>query len=157
MGVLSKLFGKSEVVKMQDPDFGEMVFMEIAEHPERSYWEGEWHYPPTATQIGVFIPGDASGLRSEARAFILQKQHEWDKIVSAVLPVLSPKYTEWTERVLAPGILSDLDLAPISVKLPVVSPITWEISFETRENEEKWRFSNIGMKDWAVEYVAVDT
>jgi len=157
VSILSKLFGKFEDIKMQDPDFGEMTFMEVAEHPERSYWEGEWRYPPTGTRIGVFIPGDASGLMGEARAFIMQKQHEWDKIISAVFPKLFPEYTEWAKRALSADILSDLDLASISVELPIVLPITWEISFETKEEEEKWRYFNVGMKDWTVEYVSVDT
>ena len=31
--------------KINDPDFGQLTFMYISDHPERSYWEGEWLFP----------------------------------------------------------------------------------------------------------------
>jgi len=57
--------------KMHDPDFGHLTFMYISNHPERSYWEAEWMFPPTGTPVSIGIDGDESGPRSAARQWHL--------------------------------------------------------------------------------------
>src|SRR5258705_93349 len=57
--------------KINDPDFGPLLYMYISNHPERSYWECEWLFPKTETDISISLPGDESGPTKEARIFYL--------------------------------------------------------------------------------------
>jgi len=61
MGFLHNLKFWLSPPKMTDPDFGNLTFMHIGKHPERSYWECEWAFPPSGTVIEITLNGGESG------------------------------------------------------------------------------------------------
>src|SRR6476646_9181484 len=69
--------------KMSDPDFGTLRFIHIDKHPKRSYWEGEWSFPPTGTVVSIALDGDESGPNDEARQFYLGLPARFESILKA--------------------------------------------------------------------------
>ena len=71
MGILHNLKLRFSPPRINDPDFGSLLFMFISNAPERSYWECEWIFPKTGTVISIDLPGTEAGPMPEARQFHL--------------------------------------------------------------------------------------
>jgi len=84
--------------KIDDPDFGLLRYMYISNHPERSYWECEWLFPKTKTQISIALPGDESGPTKEARSFYLNLTARFEQIVELARPKLEEALVHWIEQ-----------------------------------------------------------
>ncbi len=46
---------------------GRLLYMHIKRDPAKSYWEGEWVFPPTVTTISIGLPGAKEGPSPESR------------------------------------------------------------------------------------------
>jgi hypothetical protein len=122
--------------KMQDPDFGPLTFMYISNHPERSYWEAEWTFPPTGTVVSIGLDGDESGPKPETRQWHMGLPSRFPRILQLAKPELAKAFKLWLDQDLPKDIFSVVKLSGFGVEDPQAHPLHWDISFETIG--EKW-------------------
>jgi len=122
--------------KMHDPDFGHLTFMYISNHPERSYWEAEWMFPPTGTPVSIGIDGDESGPRSEARQWYLKLPSRFSRILELARPELAKVFKKWLQQELPDDIFTVVKLSGFGVEDPQAQTVEWDIMFET--TGDKW-------------------
>lgn len=116
---------------LQDAHFGRLVFIDIPRDPSRSYWEGEWLFPPTQTKVAIILPGSIAGPSDAGRAFYLGLPARFDQLMPHVLPVLDRVLREWMNRPVNADVWQDVTLGGFSVEDPGVTPTTWDVTFET--------------------------
>jgi len=126
---------------MEDPDFGRLTFIDISKHPERSYWEAEWVFPPTGTPVGICLDGDESGPRPDYREWYLQLPSRYPRILEQARPVVAKELTFWLDQTMPDDVYQLVKIAGFSVKDPRAEPIEWDVAFETIG--EKWLYINI--------------
>ena len=119
-------------VRLVDPQFGDLLFMNVPKRPEESYWEGEWNFPPTESTIGISLPGDSQGPFAESREFYLSLPSKFEGVLKMVRPKLEKVYEDWLEKDLPQNIFDDLELTGFNLENPRSKPIQWEICFETK-------------------------
>lgn len=122
--------------KIQDPDFGQLTFMYISNHPERSYWEAEWIFPPTGTPVSIGLDGDESGPIAEVRQWHLELPSRFPRILELARPELARVFTSWLNTDLPEDIFSVVKLSGFGVEDPRAQPVEWDVSFET--SGDKW-------------------
>lgn len=123
-------------LKIDDPDFGRLTYMYISNHPERSYWEGEWTFPPTGTPVSIGLEGDESGPRPDIREWHLALPGRFDRILQLAKPGLAKVLKTWLGQDLPNDLFRVVKLSGFGVEDPRTLPVAWEISFET--TGEKW-------------------
>jgi len=136
MGFLHNLNLRFSPPRIDDPDFGTLLFMFISNAPERSYWEGEWKFPSTGTDISIALPGDERGPLPEARHFYLSLPGRFAEVLEAARPRLQNVFREWLRQDLPEDIFTVVKLAGFDVEDLRERPLKWDISFET--TGEKW-------------------
>jgi hypothetical protein len=136
MGFLQNLKLRFAPPRIEDPVFGSLSFMYIANAPEKSYWEGEWKFPSTGTNISIALPGDESGPLMEARHFYLGLPSRFETLIAAVRPALQKVFREWLRQDLPEDIFTVVTLAGFDVEDLREHPVDWDVSFETTGN--KW-------------------
>jgi len=136
MGFLHKLKLRFSPPRIDDPDFGHLLFMYIANAPARSYWEGQWKFLPTGTQISIALPGDEHGPRPEARDFYLGLPARFGTVLEAARPSLQKVCRELLGLELPQDVFTVLELAGIDVADLNAQPLKWDIAFETTSG--KW-------------------
>lgn len=136
MCILQNLKLRLSPPRITDPDFGDLVFMFVANAPERSYWECEWKFPKTGTEVSIVLPGDQRGPLPEARQFYLNLPGHFDQILSAARPQLHQVFTEWFSQDLPQDIFKVVKLTGFGLEDARRKPVHWDISFET--TGDKW-------------------
>lgn len=136
MGFLRSLKLQFFPLRKDDPEFGRLLFMYISNHPERSYWECEWKFPPTGTIISISLPGDESGPYSQSRAFYKEIVPKFQTILELVRPQLNIAFKEWLDKEIPKDIFSELKLSGLGLDDGKSHPLKWDISFETTGS--KW-------------------
>src|SRR5262245_55190686 len=136
MGFLNELRLRFRPPTIDDPVFGRLVYMHIPRHPARSYWEGEWLFPPTQSKVAVALPGTPSGPLDFGRAFYMALAHRFDRLMDSSRPVLDRVFRDWMGRPLRANVWEDVSLGGFSIDDPAVVPPTWDVTFETVG--EKW-------------------
>lgn len=131
MGILHNLKMRFSPPRISDPDFGSLLFMFIPNAPERSYWECEWKFPKTGTEISIALPGGESGPLPEAREFYLSLPGRFEQILAAARPQLQDVFRTWLEQDLPQDIFTVVKLAGFGVEDLKAQPLDWDISFET--------------------------
>jgi hypothetical protein len=131
MGILHKLKLRFSPPRLNDPDFGSLLFMFTPNAPERSYWECEWKFPNTGTQISIGLPGDESGPLPEARQFYLSLPARFEQILASARPQLEDVFRTWLQQDLPDDIFTVLELAGFGLEDAKAQPVHWDISFET--------------------------
>ncbi len=121
--------------KMTDPDFGNLTFMHIGKHPERSYWEGEWMFPRTGTVVGITLRGGERGPDNEARQFYLGLPARFDTIRIACRPSLEQVFRNWRGGHVPQDVFTAVKLTGFGVEDPQELPIRWEVGFETTDGD----------------------
>lgn len=155
MGVLRSLRFLFFPLKKDDPDFGRLIYMYISNHPERSYWECEWKFPPTGTVVSISLPGDESGPYPESRTFYKEIIPKYEKILTLVRTQLSIVFKEWLNKELPLDISSELKLSGFDLEEVRARPLKWNISFETIG--DKWLGIIIPFEDETPQKAIVDT
>lgn len=155
MGILHNLKLRFSPPRITDPDFGSLLFMFIPSAPERSYWEGEWKFPKTGTEISIGLPGDESGPSPEARQFYLSLPRRFDQILAAARPHLQEVFREWLQQDLPQDIFTSVKLAGFGVEDAKQQPVLWDISFET--TGDKWLGITIPFVGDTAQKATVDT
>ena len=155
MGLVRNLKLWLHPLRMNDPDFGELVFMHISKAPKRSYWECEWMFPPTGNKVFIALRGSESGPESVMRDFYLSLPNRFEEIVEACRPSLEPVFKEWLSKPLPADIFSDLKLSGFSVEDLATKPVRWDVSFET--TGEKWLGTTVPFVDGTAMAADVDT
>jgi hypothetical protein len=135
MGFLHNLKLRFSPPRIDDPDFGSLLFMFIPNAPERSYWECEWKFPRTGTEISIGLPGGESGPSPEARQFYLSLPERFDQILDAARPQLQEVFRTWLQQDLPQDIFTVVKLAGFDLEDPKAQPVQWDISFETTGDE----------------------
>ena len=136
MGILHNLKLRFSPPRITDSDFGSLLFMYVANDPDRSYWECEWTFPDTGTVISIGLPGGEARPLPEARQFYLSLPGRLNQIVAAARPRLEQVFHTWLRQELLPDIFTVVKLAGFGVEDPKARPLRWDISFET--TGEKW-------------------
>jgi len=131
MGFLHNLKLWLSPPKMSDPDFGNLTFMHIGKHPEKSYWECEWTFPPTGTVVDIALQGRESGPDHEARQFYLGLSARFNSIVKLCRPRLERVFREWRDEQLPQDIFTVVRLTGFDVENPQEQAVRWNVSFET--------------------------
>jgi hypothetical protein len=78
MGLLKELRLRFRPPRIEDPDFGTLLYMYIPCVPTDSYWQGEWLFPPTETKVAIALPGGLDGPDTQAREFYLTLPAQFD-------------------------------------------------------------------------------
>lgn len=132
LSLLKRLFhGRGLVLRVQDPDFGAIRFLEIS--GSDGYWsmDGKWTVSYQEQGIAcVEIPGDRSGPAMDAKTFLLSREAQPEQIWELAEPHLRELMTGWSHlQGLEPRdaffiscFAKDSDLQD-----------GWEVCFETRE------------------------
>jgi hypothetical protein len=136
MSLLHNLKLRFSPPRIADPDFGSLLFMYVPNAPERSYWEGEWVFPKTATPVAIGLDGDESGPLPAARQFYLGLPSRFEQILAAARPKLQEVFRKWLEQDLPQDIFTAVKLAGFGVEDAKATPLHWDISFET--TGDKW-------------------
>jgi hypothetical protein len=136
MSLIDSLMSRFRPPHIDDPAFGRLLFMRIKRNPSRSYWEGEWLFPPTGTQVEIALPGPESGPLAEARDFYLGLAARFDAILIAARSALDDVFHHCVGRSLSENLWDDLTLAGFGIEDLTSTPAEWDISFET--TGEKW-------------------
>ncbi len=136
MGFLHNLKLQFLPPRINDPDFGSLLFMFIPNAPERSYWECEWMFPKSGTEISIGLPGDENGPSPEARQFFLGLPGRFEEILAAARPQLQQVFREWLQQDLPQDIFTVVKLAGFGLEDAKQHPLHWDISFET--TGDKW-------------------
>ena len=136
MGILHNLKLRFSPPRITDPDFGSLLFMFIPNAPERSYWECEWKFPKTGTEISIALPGGESGPLPEARQFYLCLPGRFEQILAAARPQLQEVFRTWLLQDLPQDIFTVVKLSGFGLQDAKAQPVHWDISFETTGN--KW-------------------
>ncbi len=131
MGILHNLKLRFSPPRTADPDFGTLRFMFIPNAPERSYWEGEWTFPPTGSAISIGLPGGETGPIPEARQFYLSLPERYEGILAAARPKLESVFRNWLQQELPRDIFTELKLAGFGAEDLKSRPAAWDIAFET--------------------------
>ncbi len=121
--------------RMQDPDFGNLVFIHISNAPERSYWECRWTFPKTGSEVEICLRGDESGPSLEARQFYLRLPGQYEQILAACRPRLEQAFTRCRRIPLPDDMFSVLKLVGFGVEDPKEEPVRWEVAFETTDDD----------------------
>src|SRR5689334_15673245 len=98
MGLFHNLKLRFSPPRMTDPDFGSLLFMFIPNAPEQSYWECEWRFPKTGTEVSIGLPGTESGPQPEARQFYLTLPGRFEQILAVARPRLQEAFLEWFDQ-----------------------------------------------------------
>jgi hypothetical protein len=141
--------------KITDPVFGQMIFMHIGKHPERSYWEGRWTLLGFAHVVEVFLRGGEDGPNGDARRFFLTLPGRFEQILESCRPPLASVFRGWLNRDLPDDIFSELKLASVAADDPQMSPLRWSVSFET--TGENWLGITVPFVDDAAGDAEVDS
>ena len=136
MGILKNLKLRFSPPRITDPDFGRLLFMFIPNAPERSYWECEWKFPTTGTEISIGLPGGESGPLPVARQFYLSLPGRFEQILAAARPQLQEVFRTWLQQDLPQDIFTVVKLAGFGLDDARAQPVQWDISFET--TGDKW-------------------
>ena len=131
MGLLKELRLRFRPPRLHDPEFGPLVFMYIPRDHSKSYWEGEWLFPPTAAKIAIGLPGSVEGPDEAGRRFYLALPARFQEIVRRARPGLDRVFVQWMGRPLHSELWRDVKLAGFGVEDPVAVPTRWDIAFET--------------------------
>ncbi len=131
MGIFHNLKLRFSPPRIADPDFGSLLFMFIPNAPERSYWECEWKFPETGTEISIGLPGDESGPLPEARQFYLSLPARLEQILAAARPQLQAVFRSWLQQDLPQDIFTVVKLAGFGLENAKAQPVHWDILFET--------------------------
>ncbi len=122
--------------KIVDPVFGKLVFMHIGNHPERSYWEGEWKLPKQEHSIEISLRGCEAGPSEESRRFYLSLADKIGQITDRCRPQIAKVFREWLNRDTPDDIFSELKLTGFEIDDPNERPLRWSVQFET--TGERW-------------------
>jgi hypothetical protein len=122
-------------LRMTDPDFGSLVFIHISKWPERSYWEGEWTFPPTGTVVGIALRGGETGPSPESRRFYLSVPGRFNLILTACRPRLEEVFRIWRGPHLPEDIFSAVKVTGFAVKDSGEQPVQWDVGFETIDED----------------------
>jgi len=136
MNIFKSLKLQFRLPKIEDSDFGQLTFMYISNHPERSYWEAEWKFPPTGNSIAIGLDGDESGPRPDTRDWHLALPARFEEILSLAKPELAKVLKTWLEMDLPQDIFTVVKLSGFDLEDPRGKPVKWGISFET--TGDKW-------------------
>ena len=155
MGFLHNLKLRFSPPRIEDPDFGSLLFMFIPNAPERSYWECEWQFPKTGTAISICLQGDERGPLPESRQFYLDLPARFEQILGAARPGLQEVFMTWFKQDLPEDIFSVVKLAGFDVEDVRKRPLQWDIAFET--TGEKWLGITIPFVGDEAQTATVDT
>jgi len=155
MSLWKKLRLRFGPTTLQDPDFGLLVYMHIAKNPARSYWEGEWLFPPTHTKVSIALPGAADGPDASGRAFYLSLPERFADVIGRCRPLLDRVFQEWLGRPLSADLWSDVKIVGLDLEAPSQRPFEWSVGFETLG--EKWLGVNIPFLGEQPQEPTVDT
>jgi hypothetical protein len=131
MGIPHNLKLRFSPPRITDPDFGSLLFVFIPNAPETSYWECEWKFPKTRTEISIDLPGGESGPLPEARQFYLSLPERFEQILAAARPQLQNVFRSWFQQDLPRDIFTVIKLAGFGLEDVKAQPVRWDISFET--------------------------
>ena len=138
MGLLKELRLRFRPPRMEDPDFGVLLYMHIPHAPANSYWEGEWLFPATRTKVAIALPGGLDGPDIKARAFYLELSTQFDHVVKQVWPALDRVFREWIGRPLDTDLWKDVRLSGFGVEPLNIVPITWDDFTKVLEDDQLW-------------------
>jgi hypothetical protein len=155
MGFFERLKLTYRPPRLNDPDFGPLLFIYISNSPEKSYWEAEWKFPPVGYEVAIGLPGDKTGPTPQGRTFYLSRAAEFDRIMHLVRPQLNSVCIEWLGRPLADDMWADVKLAGFGVEDLTASPISWDVAFETVGKQ--WLGITIPIVGDSVQKAVVDT
>jgi hypothetical protein len=140
--------------KIIDPVFGELIFMHVPKHPERSYWEGEWKLSESGRSVGIPLCGGEEGPTEDSRRFYLNLPARIDQIVERCRPLLARVFREWLNKELPTDVFRELKLKDFDVDDPKGHP-HWSVMFET--TGEKWLKITIPFIDESAGDAELDT
>ena len=139
----------------EDPEFGSLSFVYVANRPDRSYWEAEWLFPPVGYRVAINLDGDLAGPTEEARSFYRARVIAFEETIREVRPQLEKVAIAWLDRPLAVNLWDDLKLAGLGTDDLNASPRTWDISFET--TGKRWLGITVPMIGDRAQEAQVDT
>ena len=128
-----RVFGPRTI---QDPEFGELVYMHIRVAPERSYWECEWLFPVTDTRVSISLPGNSDGPTEDARRFYRELPGQFPDHLGRARPEIERAFQRWIGRPVSGDLWKDLRLSGFGVEDPSQTPTPWDMMFET--TGDKW-------------------
>jgi len=117
--------------RIEDQDFGRLLYMYVPATPANSYWEGEWRFGPTGTRVSIALPGTPDGPDAQARAFYLSLPARFNDVIARVRPGIDSVFRQWLGRPLKEDLWQDVTLAGFGVENPGRTPLAWDVAFET--------------------------
>ena len=133
MGFWDFLFGKT--ITIQDDFFGNLRFMEIKKHPERSYFEGKKMFFPVNRVVEFSIKAPLSGPSLAQKDFFQEIEKRYPEIIPTVIPIIEDTFRNWKADFRIADFEKEFTL--IYLRLPDMSltPVCWEMAFDTIHDE----------------------
>src|SRR5262249_1887902 len=107
MRVVEKILGHFKCPRREDPVFGPMLFM----GDRLNYWEGMANFPPSGSEIEIFVHGSAEDSMERQHGFFEQVIREWPSLFEEIRPLL---FRRWHERRANTGPTSSPDQFTVS-------------------------------------------
>jgi len=147
---------RSQVLVMDDPDFGTIRYDEPSEDGESGYWQMDDNWKDT-TFSSASIPGSTSGPHENARKFILDKFNSEEELWSLCSAGLKSAAQDFIRDLQHKDVKDVFFLSCISTDtISVNGDHEWEVCFETRD-DYKWLYIGLQIQRGEVVSNFVDT
>jgi hypothetical protein len=155
MGFWHNLKLRFQPPRINDPDFGQLTYMYVSNHPERSYWEGEWPFPGLGHKVAIALTGSEEGPDPRYREFYLNLPGRLNRIIGLARPRLAEVFEQRLKLSLPEDIFSVVKLSSFDVEDPAATPLKWNVGLET--TGDIWLGILIPFIDEVAQKATVDT
>lgn len=127
MGFLDFIFGKS--IKIDDPFFGKMLFLDDKKEPLKSYFECRRHFEPTNEIIEIGIDGALEGPTETQKKFFKEIESKYGQITDSIKPLMESEFRNWNEDFEIIDFNKEFKADYLRIPRCSEKPISWEIGF----------------------------
>lgn len=132
MGIFDFIFGKT--IKIDDPFFGKMIFLDDKKEPHKSYFECRRNFKPSDNEIEIGIKGNINGSTELQKEFFKQIESDYDEIISSIKPMIENEFQNWKEDFKIVDFRTEFKAVYLFLPRCEKETKIWEIAFETEHD-----------------------
>ena len=130
-GLFGRILETIKPVRRNDAIFGAMLYM----GDKLSYWEGKAKFPPSNSEIQVFVYANRDGSLEGHYQFFERVCKEWPKLREAIAPKLYELYRDANAKTLPGSTWEEFVVGSISIPDSSFETAEWDISLEAKSDK----------------------